>query len=315
MREQAIIRRYFAGACGNGVDIGIGDDAAVVSLVAESKLAISTDTLNAGVHFFSDADPYYLARKAAAVSLSDMAAMGATPLWMTVALSSPPTTPDWFEAFSRGLKSLTEAYNFSVIGGDLTRADILSITTTALGRCLGKPLTRFAAAIDDDIWLSGCLGGAAHAVGVRRGKMPAAKDMSAAENCLHNPTPRTQLGSALADIAHAAMDLSDGLLSSAQTIAEQSEVCLRLQREAIPAAASLSALSADDYQQCLFYGGDDYELLFTAPPVLREAITALATAVTPLSRIGTVVAGSGVVVLSNGDELHLPEGGYEHTFA
>ena len=314
MREQEIIRRYFANLTTVGVDIGVGDDAAVVSLPSAAKLAMSTDTLNAGVHFFADADPYYLARKAAAVSLSDMAAMGAVPRWLLVSLSTPPQADSWFEAFAHGLQSSAAAYQYAVVGGDLTRAEQLSVTTSIVGIFGSAPLTRFAALAGDDVWVSGAFGGAAHALGVRTERLPAADDMRLSDFCLDDPQPRLALGAALAGIANSAMDVSDGLLVTARDIAAQSGVCLRLEMSRIPAAQSLRGLPIERQQQCFLYGGDDYELLFTVPPDNRQAVAALATSQIPLTCIGKVVAGGGVAMTLNGEAVEMPAGGYEHDF-
>lgn len=315
MREQEIIRRYFAqrAAGAADVEVGVGDDAAVLA-PPDGKLVVSTDTLNAGVHFFADADPYTLARKAAAVSLSDIAAMGGQARWLTVALTAAAdASAEWFESFARGLASSSAEHRYAVIGGDLTRGAQCAITTTALGICHQPPLTRSGAKAGDEVWLSGSVGLAAYALAVRRGDLPAAGDMRAAERCLHDPTPRLALAAALADKAHAMMDISDGLLITAQTIAEQSAVQIVLDAAALPLPPALAHLPAQAAHQCQFTGGDDYELLFTAPPAAN--IASLASAALPLTRIGAVAAGSGAIVQLDGKPLDFPAAGYSHDFA
>ena len=329
MREHDIIRRYFTftAAAGTGVTLGIGDDAAAVTPPA-GDLVISTDTLNAGVHFFPDTDPAMLAQKAAAVSLSDIAAMGGKALWLTVALTAPPATgSDWFSAFAGGLAASSRAYHYSIIGGDLTAAALLTVTTTAAGVCAAPPCTRAAAVAGDELWVSGTIGGAAHALGVLSAQLPPAKDMRAAFACLHTPAPRLVLGQALAGSVHAMLDLSDGLLAGGETLAAASAVRLRLDAGALAAVAapSLRALTPPQAQQCLFYGGDDYELLFTAPPAAAARIQALATRAVPLTRIGVVAdSGSGIEIHRGGKPLTLPAdtagaagavGGYSHVFS
>lgn len=315
MREHAIIRRYFGFAGGRDVAIGVGDDAAVLSPPPHQNLAISTDTLTVGVHFFDDVLPAQLARKAAAVSLSDMAAMAATPLWLVVALSAPPRPSDWFAAFAEGLRDSSREFGYAVVGGDLSRAEQLAVTTTVVGACPQRILTRTAAVSGDDIWLSGAVGAAAHAVAVRRREVPAAEDMRAAEQCLHEPQPRLALGAALSGIGNAAMDLSDGLLPAAETLAAESSAALHLCAERIPLASSLSVLSETARWRCALAGGDDYELLFTAPKTQRAAVQALATSAVPLSRIGRVQDGAGVHITLEGAPFSPPARGYEHDFA
>lgn len=323
MREQEIIRRYFDFAAGRGVDVGIGDDAATLTPPPGAKLAVCTDTLNSGAHFFPDVAPYFLARKAAAVSLSDLAATGAAPLWMTVSLSSPPNPAAWFEEFARGLHTSAAEYDFSIVGGDLTAAAMLSVTTTAIGVLAGAPLLRGGAVCGDELWLSGRLGGAAHALGVLRGDLPAAAaaaEMSESRRALEDPRPRLALGRELVGVAHAAIDLSDGLLAAARTLADMSGVGAEIFVESLPAAESLSALSEEKKQACLLAGGDDYELLFAAPPAARPHIAALLALPalaekTPLHRIGVFAKGEGVRLLLNGEEIPPPaSGGYEHDF-
>ena len=323
MQEQEIIRRYFnypVGSGGSGVTLGVGDDAAVLTPPA-GQLVVSTDTLNGGVHFFADADPYLLARKAAAVSVSDIAAMGGRALWLTAALTAPATTAsDWFLQFSRGLASSSSDYAYTVVGGDLTCGEQLSITTTVIGVCTTPPLTRAAAQVGDDVWVSGTIGAAAHALAVRLGTLPAAAaaDMQAAEACLHNPVPRQTLAAALATTAHAMMDISDGLLLTAEEIAKQSAVAICLDAEAFALPASFVALNGEQQRQCQFVGGDDYELFFTAPAAAAEQIATLASAAkiaAPLSRIGKVSAGSGVTVQLKGQPLSFATSGYCHRFS
>lgn len=323
MREQEIIRRYFGFsknavlADGKGVEVGVGDDAAVLRPPPGAALAMSTDTLNAEVHFFSDVPPFLLARKAAAVSLSDIAAMGAVPLYLTVALSAPKMAAEWFENFARGLQSSAAEYNYAIVGGDLTRAKKISVTTTAIGALAAAPLLRGGARAGDVLWVSGTLGGAAHALGVLRGELPAADDMEDSLNCLQNPQPRLQLGAGLAGTATAAMDLSDGLLTAAKTIAKMSGAAMEIFAENIPPAKSLQALSEQQKQNCVLCGGDDYELLFSAPQNAAEKIARLASQ-TPVCKIGEVKKGAGVKLFSNEKEkkqIPAPKNGYEHNFA
>lgn len=276
MTEFELIRRYFCftrgGADARDIVVDIGDDAAVVMPPTDGEqLVITTDTLVEGVHFFANAAADGIAQKALAVSLSDLAAMGARPRWMTVALTAPPHPPDWFAAFARGCTTSCQHYGYAIIGGDLTRGETLSITTTAIGSTSHPPLTRAGAKTGDDIWLSAPVGEAAYAVAVTKNQTaaPPADVLSAIRQRLDVPTPRLATGQSIAGKATAGIDLSDGVLSSAAAIGEQSHAVCHLWADHFPTAASLRALPRDEFLRYVFCGGDDYELLWTAPPQHR----------------------------------------------
>lgn len=321
MRERDIIDNFFKLSFDNtnaiNIKIGIGDDAAAVFPPVGEHLLISTDTLVENIHFFSDVNAYALGIKSAAVSLSDIAAMGARALWMTVSLSRPPVASDWFRDFAQGLSDSTKQYNYAIIGGDLTRANAITITTTVMGAMQGTPLQRSGAKLGDDIWVSGYIGAAAYAVGTRLKNYAAninAVAMKQAIKSLETPIPRLALGQALVDLAHTAMDISDGLLTTAQAIADASACCLSIDTCAIPLPPCLENAPQVIRHNCTLAGGDDYELFFTAPIHHRQAITALASNAVPLTRIGSVQEGTGVLLWENEQLVSMEQSGYEHNF-
>ena len=316
-RESDIIKRHFTFTGDPSVTLGVGDDAAVLTPPIGSQLLVSTDTLVANTHFFPEVPTKDLAHKAAAVSLSDIAAMGGKPLWMTVSLTAPAATPEqWFASMAQGLTESAATHDYRIVGGDLNRGATLSLTTTVIGATATPPLRRDGAKIGDDIWISGDLGGAAHAVNTRLLNYPLAEEkaMTQAWQKLHRPTPRLPLGLALNGLATAAMDLSDGLIKTLREIGEASGVSPHIHLENLPAAPSLTALPTAARHHCLLAGGDDYEILFTAPPSQRPAITQIATAAVPLTRIGAIAAGQGIHLHEQGQPLPVPMDGYEHRF-
>ena len=343
--EFEIIRRYFRFAPGPGVDIGVGDDAAVLrpSLAGGRKIAVSVDTINEGVHFFPDLAADKIARFAVVVNASDIAAMGAAPGWMLVALSAPAAGREWFARFARGLRSGARENGFSIVGGDLTRAAAVSVSITAMGIVAASPLTRAGARPGDDIWISGALGDAAV---WRREKTR----NPATQTPFPMPRARLALGARLAAraTASAAMDISDGALSTARAVCEASGAAAqieidklppgRLWRKAARAKSSHDSQSARDSQSshgsqpshgsqsshdflrgALVGGGDEYELFFCAAAAKRRAVLAAARgAQTAITRVGRIVAGRGVSLFVDGREIDAGKAsgadGYEHDF-
>ena len=343
--EFEIIRRYFRFAPGPGVDIGVGDDAAVLrpSLAGGRKIAVSVDTINAGVHFFPDLAADKIARFAVVVNASDIAAMGAAPGWMLVALSAPAAGREWFARFARGLRSGARENGFSIVGGDLTRAAAVSVSITAMGIVAASPLTRAGARPGDDIWISGALGDAA-VWRCEKTRNPAT------QTPFPMPRARLALGARLAarGAASAAMDISDGALATARAVCEASGAAAqieidklppgRLWRKAARAKSPHDSQSARDSQSshgsqsargsqsshdflrgALVGGGDEYELFFCAAAAKRRAVLAAARgAQTAITRVGRIVAGRGVSLFSNGQKISASEAGgadgYEHDF-
>lgn len=290
------------------VVVGIGDDAAVLQPPTGQQLAVTTDTLNVGVHFFAETRAQDLGWKALAVNLSDLAAMGAEPAWCTLSLSLPESDPAWLDGFLEGFLDLAGEHRIALVGGDTTRGP-LSIAVTAIGVVdAGRALRRAGACVDDDVWVSGTLGDAAAALA----QWPTPRD--ALRRRLERPHPRVALGRHLLGLAHAAADVSDGLLADLGHICQASGVGAEIWLPSLPASDALLALDVDERVSWQASGGDDYELCFTAAPSQREAIVRLGADLDlPLTRVGCIVAGNEVVAL---DALGRPwrgaRKGYEH---
>jgi len=255
---------------------------------------MTTDLLVEGRHFTKDADPRKLGHKALAVNLSDLAAMGATPRWALLSIGLPSADEPWLEAFSAGLFALAGRFGVELVGGDTTRAEARVINIVALGEVPADvALYRSAARAQDDVWVSGELGGAALAL--RRPDRQAQFPELARR--LHEPEPRIELGERLRGIAHAAIDISDGLVGDLGHIAERSRLGATVHYEAVPRATAFAALRDSALERdCVLSGGEDYELAFTAAPAQRAEIEALgAELVLPLTRIGTMVSGRAKV--------------------
>lgn len=317
--EFELIGRYFTHGARHAV-LGVGDDAALVRVKRGHDLVVSADMLVAGRHFFRDADPRQLGHKALAVNLSDMAAMGATPRWATLALALPTAERRWVRAFSRGFMALARRFDVDLIGGDTTRGP-LNICVQIMGETPhGKALRRDGARRGDDIWVSGTLGDAALALAAlrRRIKLKPAELASCAAR-LHTPLPRVALGRALRSVAHSAIDISDGLLADLGHILESSDVAAEIELAALPASPILRRY-LDRVVACraLLAGGDDYELCFTAPQSARGRIARLGRAVrVKVTRIGSVHAHRKtqprlVVRAPDGAALRVVRGGYDH---
>ena len=303
MDEFSLISRYFRRS-GSSAALGIGDDCGIVSVSPGTQLAVTTDTLVSGVHFFENTDAELIGWKSLAVNVSDLAAMGAAPRYFTLALTLPSPSESFLEAFSRGMFALADQCGIEILGGDTTSGP-LSITITAMGELpRGKGILRSKAAAGDDIWVSGDLGGAAHAVGlIRRGLEPPADCLEK----LHRPQPRVALGLLLTDTANSMLDVSDGLLAASGKGAQ-------LELDAIPLTGSLGRLDRNEALLCALTGGDDYELCFSAPRKKREQVKKIADlAQTPVSRIGTITGEPGIEANLNGQSYRLPaRRGYNH---
>ncbi|MEQ1516204.1 MAG: thiamine-phosphate kinase [Usitatibacteraceae bacterium] len=313
--EFALIAKYFTRPVKNAT-LGIGDDCALVSVPAGRELAISTDTLASGTHFFADADPEAIGHKALAVNLSDLAAMGATPRYVTLALTLPSIDGEWLAAFARGFFALAEELGVELIGGDTTRGP-LSITLTVLGEVAsGQALRREGAHEGDDVWVSGDLGGAALALASMEGRcmLPANVFASAAER-LHKPSPRVTLGRRLLGFATSAIDLSDGLVADLTHICERSGLAAHISWPQVPRSAALDMVAPAERIFCALSGGDDYELCFTAPQSLREDLHRISVDVgLQLTRIGRMLAGPPRVAVldETGPEMRILSAGFDH---
>ncbi len=295
------------------VVLGIGDDAALLQPPAGRQLVVAMDTLNAGVHFPDGTAPADIGWKALAVNLSDLAAMAATPAWCTLSLSLPASDPAWVDGFLDGFLALAAAHGMALVGGDTTRGP-LSVCVTVHGLVApGRALRRDAAVAGDDLWVSGTLGDAAAALAQwRQGDGPVDAWLRAR---LDRPTPRLALGAALAGTAHAAIDVSDGLLADLGHICAASGVGADVDVDALPASPALQAYCVGDARRQLqASGGDDYELCFSAPVQARAAVLqAGADSGTAVTRIGRIVAGQGIDVRDAGLAPWRPgRSGFDH---
>lgn len=314
--EFSLIERYFTRPAPNTV-LGVGDDCALLRPTPGMELAVSTDMLVAGTHFFPDTDPADLGWKTLAVNVSDVAAMGAAPRWATLALALPAekaADEAWLEAFADGFFACADAYDVALIGGDTTRGP-LAFSVTIFGEAqAGESLRRSGAQADDDVWVSGTPGLAALGLSHLQGRCVLANPTPCLAS-LHRPQPRTALGLALRGLATACIDVSDGLLADLGHILEQSQLAATLHRAALPQAAFQACPDAVLAQECLLAGGDDYELLFTAPVSRRDELLGLSQALSlPLHRIGALHTGNATITLvdANGQPLPLGKRGFDH---
>ncbi len=317
LSEFDLIKRYFAQHTVSDprIALGIGDDCALLNPSPGMQLAISTDMLVSGRHFFPDADPFMLGHKCLAVNLSDLAAMGAAPVAFTLALSLPDANPDWLEKFSHGLLALADLHQCSLIGGDTTKGP-LNICITVFGELPpGSALRRDAAQVGDDIWVSGTLGDARLALAAywKELKLDGADHQAAAQR-MHQPTPRIALGMALRGIANAALDISDGLSGDLGHILERSDVGASLHIDSLPAGPVLSQQTLAQRRAFTLAGGDDYELCFTAPPAQRAAVVAAGLASnTAVTRIGRIEREQGLHLLDDfGQPVALQLSSFDH---
>ncbi|MCC6534902.1 MAG: thiamine-phosphate kinase [Burkholderiales bacterium] len=311
--EFELIARYFARPAKRAV-LGVGDDAALLRAAAGAELAVSTDMLVSGTHFGSDAEPRALGHKALAVNLSDMAAMGARPRWALLSIALPRADARWLRGFSAGFLGLARAHQVDLIGGDTTRGP-LNVCVTIIGDVpRGRALRRDRARSGDDVWVSGELGNAAIGLAHRQGNVrlkPA--EARRCTRVLDRPTPRIALGTALRTIAHAAIDISDGLAADLGHICERSALAAEVWMQQLPRSRVLARLGAAA-EPALIAGGDDYELCFTAAVARRADIAALSARLgLRLTRVGRMRRGRGVRLLGPDGPLDARDKrGYDH---
>jgi len=313
VNEFELIERFFTRPPrAPSVRLAVGDDAALLAPTPGCEIVVSVDMLVSGRHFLGDADPQKLGHKTLAVNLSDMAAMGATPKWALLAGALPANDAQWLGAFARGFFALADAHGVDLVGGDTTRGP-LTLCVTITGEVpAGRALLRSGAHVGDDVYLSGEVGDAALALAAMNGRLPLdAQALNAARERLETPTPRIALGQALRGVATAALDISDGLAGDLTHILERSGVGATVHFAAIPRSAPLSRLLDGPHRrlaiECLLAGGDDYELCFTAPPSAAGRVAAIAASEKlPLTRVGTITRGSGLVVCDE-QGIALPE--------
>ena len=317
--EFSLIARYFDRTRSSRpeVDTGIGDDCALMTLPEKQLLAISTDTLVSGVHFLADISPGDLAFKALAVNLSDLAAMGADPAWLTLAITLPEVDESWLAAFSDSLFEQLDYYGIQLIGGDTTRGP-LSMTLGIHGMVPeGRALKRNGARPGDWIYVTGTPGDSAAGLAILQNRLQVSDRQQADYLVARHlrPTPRILHGQALRGLANSAIDLSDGLVSDLGHILKASDCGARIFLEAFPFSdALLAQVSLEQAMQWGLAGGEDYELCFTVPEINRGALeVAIGNLGIPYSCIGQITAASeGLQFLHHGDSVALDLKGYDH---
>lgn len=320
MKSQAtefeLIARYFKRPVAKNM-LGGGDDCALFNVPAGMQVATSTDLLLEGRHFFSDVDPRTLGHKALAVNLSDLAAMGAKPIGCLLGLGLPALDEPWVAQFSEGFYSLVEQYACPLIGGDTTRSlHGITLSVTVFGAVdPQRTLRRSAAKPGDEIWVSGRLGAADIACRMLSGELALdAPRLSRLRSALELPVPRLALGQALAPHAHAAIDVSDGLLQDLAHILKASDCGAHIYEASLPVHEALHDMPLTFIRQACLAGGDLYELCFTAPVASRHAIKKIGTDLnTELTPIGIVNATPGLCVLdSSGLPIETLPAGFDH---
>jgi thiamine-monophosphate kinase len=311
MGERTRIARYFAPLAPDAGSFSLTDDAAVLAAPAGFSLVITTDSVIESVHVLAAATPQQFATKLVRRNLSDLAAMGAQPWRYTLNLHTPHGIADeWFAKFSAALVAEQSQFGMVLIGGDSTSAPHAAIhaTMTCFGLLDGAPLRRNGAQVGDDIYVSGTIGDAALGLLMLQQKLPSDPALIAR---YHTPQPRLALGSSLHGIATSAMDISDGLLADTAQLCSASDVGAIIHRDAIPLSPAAQQAVA---WQAILNGGDDYELLFTAPTSARDTIAELAASLAlQLTRIGEITAGNEVVLVDeNNVRLPMPSAGFTH---
>ncbi len=312
--EFDLIAKYFTRAVTRAA-LGVGDDCALMRLAPGMQLAVSSDMLVEGRHFLPTVAPRLLGHKALAVNLSDLAACGAKPLAFTLALSLPRADEAFLDGFSAGLLDLGDAHGCELVGGDMTQGP-LNVCITVFGEVPpGQALLRSGARAGDDLYVSGTLGDARLALEVFRGTLalPGA-GFEAARVAMEQPQPRVALGLALRGVATSAIDVSDGLLGDLGHVMRRSGVGVELQVDALPRSDVVRAQTEALQREFTLAGGDDYELLFSAPPAEAPRVEAAARAArVPVTRIGRVRATTGLRLLDrDGRELANTFGSFDH---
>lgn len=314
--EFALIDHYFRRPTRHTL-LGVGDDGALLQPAPGHELVVSTDMLVAGTHFLPDADPADIGWKALAVNLSDLAAMGATPRWAFLALALPAANEAWLAGFARGFFECAERHAVDLAGGDTTRGP-MNLCITVMGEVpAGTALRRSGACPGEDIWVSGRPGLAALGLAHLQGKCVLTGDLhTAGLNALHRPQPRIPLGLALRGLASAAIDVSDGLLADLGHLLEASGCGAELDAVRLPLPALPGSVEARFGMDCLLSGGDDYELVFTAPEAARPRVASVAESLRlVLTRVGKIVESEpgGLRLLDEfGGAIPVTKRGYDH---
>ena len=326
LNEFDIIARYFkSNITPDYVTVGVGDDCAVLQATPGQKLCISTDMLVEGRHFDYDIPPEWLAHKALAVNASDLAACGATPkaFFLSIGLPEDCAHDDWLAPFSQSLHSRAQKYGLALAGGDTTRSDTLTVSITVIGES-PAPLLRSGAKDGDILWVSGTLGCAALGLALSQERYSdlslTEAQLAHVEQRLFTPKPRLSLGLALRGLASACIDVSDGLAGDARHIMRASDVDVSINIDALPRSAALASAQAQgvDIIPLILSGGDDYELLFTAPAHASAALLAGAAqagvSITAIGSMSTPIGASPALVFKREDDsVYAYTGrGYQH---
>jgi thiamine-monophosphate kinase len=318
MDEFELISRFFKnnGITRKDVDLGIGDDGAVLTVPENCQLVVTTDTLISGVHFFPDMDPRALGHRALAVNLSDLAAMGAEPAWISLALTLPEADIHWLEEFTAGMHEIAEYFNVQIIGGDTTKGP-LTISVCAKGTVpKGKALKRSGAKNGDWIYVSGPLGDSGVAIEAQKGKHNLSpRQLEAVKKRFEYPSPRVAAGQVLRGLASSAIDISDGLIADIQHILDLSGVGAIIDVEKVPVSDVLKeALTQDEYLPYALAYGDDYELLFTVPEDNKGMLEInLRQYGVEAVCIGQIKGNAGQIELFKSEEsFEINEKGYQH---
>lgn len=315
--EFSLIAKYFKRDQEKRRDVtcGIGDDTAVLLPAEDSALAVTTDTMVQGVHFDEHLSAHALGHKLLAVNLSDLAAMGAEPAWLSLALTMPSVDETWLADFSQGFFKLADYYHSSLVGGDVTRGP-LTLTLTAQGQIpKGKALYRDGAKPGDRVYVSGTLGDAAAALAMQQGRIARSEAYETLAHALFYPEPRVALGQALRVIASSAIDISDGLVSDLQHILFASGVGARIELNDLPASEALMSAvpEASTRLELQTGGGEDYELCFTVPESRRGSLeTVIRQLGIPIHCIGVIESEPGLRTMRAGEPYSLSATGFSH---
>lgn len=311
--EFDIIARYFARrGARRHVLLGIGDDAAVLDVAPDRRLVVAMDTIVEGVHFPADTAAADIGYRALAVNLSDLAAMGAEPAWMTLSLSLPRAEEPWLAGFAQGLFELADAHDVALVGGDTVRGPLVVTIQIAGWVEADRWLTRSGASAGDLLFVSGVPGEAAAGLAVIQRQLPANTSTTQLRQRFLRPEPRVALGRSLRAIASAAMDISDGLLTDLDKLCAASGCGTRVDIDALPASPAMQQLF--DENACVDYalaGGDDYEIMFTVPPAQVQTLSRLP----PLPhcrQIGVMTGDGAVECVRNGQPYIVRRRGYDH---
>jgi len=313
--EFQIIEHYFKQKKYNAANVikGVGDDAAVLDITNHSNLIISMDTLVSGVHFPTNTTPYNIAYKSLAINLSDLAAMGASPAWFTLAITLPDNNPTWLKLFSEGLFDIAEQFKLDLVGGDTTQGP-LNITIQIAGYVDdNKIMYRNGAQANDDIYITGSIGDAGAGLLLLNEPLGNQSDDYLISR-LNNPTPRNSIGELIRNIASACIDISDGLLADLNHIISSSDCGAIINVERLPISTALKNSKIKyDYHQLALSAGDDYELCFCASEEKSEDIKSIANKLNiPITKIGKIVKDGGVVCYFENTPFSVDASGFEH---